>query len=256
MLLKLFICTGINQLKRVMNGVKTAYQHQAFYPRWWSIFVNSFYFSRKGLLSNIAKHAGKLNGVLLDFGCGSKPYRELFKVQEYIGLDIEQSSCNHHESNVDIFYDGKTIPFADNHFDSIFCSEVIEHIFNLDGILSELHRVLKSQGRMLITTPFCWDQHLIPYDFARYTEFGLKHVLESHGFEVISHSKSTTYIETITQLIGIYVYKTLCPDYKVISKLLHITLVAPVFLLGILASKLLPNNGHLYLNHIVLVKKV
>lgn len=53
----------------------------------------------------------------MDVGCGSKPYRELFDVDEYIGIDIEVSGHNHSSSNIDKFYDGKVIPFENNALD-------------------------------------------------------------------------------------------------------------------------------------------
>ena len=92
--------------------------------------INPFYFVRTGLLKGIRKYALELNGVLLDFGCGSKPYISLFNVDEYIGMDFENPGHPHINENIDVYYDGKNIPFGDNHFDSILCSEVVEHVFS------------------------------------------------------------------------------------------------------------------------------
>jgi ubiquinone/menaquinone biosynthesis C-methylase UbiE len=130
-----------------------------------------FYFIRKGLLEAIRKHAPSLKGKLLDFGCGSKPYLLLFNVDEYIGLDFEKTGHDHSHEQIDVYYDGKTIPFKDDHFDSILCSEVAEHLFDLPAALGEMNRVLKKGGKLLLTCPFVWGEHEAPYDSARYTKF-------------------------------------------------------------------------------------
>ena len=78
-----------------------------------SIF-HPFFFIRKGLLKGIAQHAEKIQGKLLDFGCGSKPYQSLFQVDEYIGVDYENSGHTHINEQIDVFYDGKHLPFENN----------------------------------------------------------------------------------------------------------------------------------------------
>src|SRR5882724_916674 len=142
-------------------------RRQSFQPGLAGLFINPFYYIRRALFLNIQLFAPRLQGRLLDFGCGRKPYRNLFPhITEYIGIDIEQMTGHDHSlSQVDVFYDGKTIPFGDNSFDAVFCSEVLEHVFTIDDILTELHRVLKKDGTMLLTIPFCWNEHEVPYDF-------------------------------------------------------------------------------------------
>lgn len=141
-----------------------------------------YYFIRSRLLRSVKEHAGNLNGRLLDFGCGSKPYKKFFIVNEYIGVDFVNEGHPHDNEQIDVYYDGKTIPFPDNSFDSILCSEVFEHIFNLPQILVELNRVLKHGGRILITCPFVWKEHELPHDYARYTLFCVKRFIEKKRF--------------------------------------------------------------------------
>ena len=112
-----------------------------------AIFTNPFYFVRRNLYKNISKYSEYITGRTLDFGCGSKPYKDLFpKVTEYIGLDIEDERHGFGADTVDVFYDGQTIPFEDESFNSMFSSEVYEHVPNLDRILKEMNRVLKLGG--------------------------------------------------------------------------------------------------------------
>ena len=115
--------------------------------------------------------------------------------------------------NIDFFYDGKTIPFENNTFDSILSTEVFEHVFNLPELLSEINRVLKSDGILLITCPFIIAEHEVPNDFARYTSFGIKHLLNDAGFEIIKYKKIGTSFESVMQVFMSYL------DSYVISKL-------------------------------------
>ncbi len=131
---------------------------------------NPFYFIRRALLKKVEEYAPQLSGKLLDFGCGSKPYQSLFtRASEYTGLDYEGEGHSHVNEKVDVYYDGKKTPFANQTFDSVFSSEVFEHIFNIDEILPEINRVMKKGGKILITCPFVWHEHEVPVDYARYT---------------------------------------------------------------------------------------
>ncbi len=237
------------------NKLLYIYKKQQFIPNVLSIFINPFYFIRKGLFEKISENASQLNGTLLDFGCGAKPYKELFNVEKYIGVDIMNKAHLHEKEPVDIYYDGKKLPFRDEQFDSIFSSEVFEHIFNLDEILLEVKRVLKKNGTALFTVPFVWDEHEIPYDFGRYSEFGIKHILERAGFEVIVVQKSSHFIEVIIQLWNLYLYNIIFTKNKYFNIVINILFVSPFTILGIIISKILPKNYKLYHNNIVLAKR-
>jgi SAM-dependent methyltransferase len=216
------------------------------------------YLTRKNLLNGIRKFSPRLDGKLLDFGCGSKPYRDLFKVSEYVGLDFENTGHPHLNEQIDVFYDGKNIPFPDDHFDSVFSSEVFEHIFNLPEILQELNRILKPGGKLLITCPFAICEHEVPNDFARYSSFGIRHLLESRGFKVLALEKSGTAIETIWQLRVMNWHQNILPKVKNIP-LLRGMLRNFIFLycngFAKLENWIFPDSFDLYLNNIVLAEK-
>jgi SAM-dependent methyltransferase len=241
------------------NQIIQYLKKQSFQPGLAGVLLNPFFFIRRALFLHIKALAVKQSGKLLDFGCGRKPYRNLFpNVAEYIGVDIEQQTGHDHtNSQVDVFYDGKTIPFEKNVFDSIFCSEVLEHVFNIDDIIPELNRVLKKDGQLLLTVPFCWNEHEVPYDFGRYTSFGIKHLLEKHGFSVIENRKSGRFSQVICQLNSLYVYEVLKKwvKPKVLHYLLSMLLIVPVNILGSIICFVLPRNQSLYFNNVVLAKK-
>ena len=239
----------------MFRTLKQIYTKEQFNPKILGLFINPFYFARKGLYQNVSKLITNLNGKLLDVGCGTKPYENICNVDEYIGLEIDDEGNRQH-NYADVFYDGKTIPFEDKSFDSILSNQVFEHVFNPNQFLKEINRVTKMGGRFLITVPFVWDEHEQPYDYARYSSFGLKHILAENGFEIIEHRKSNNGIEVIFQLINDYLYKVIMTENVYFNLLIIILLMAPINMSGLILSKLLPRNNDLYLDNIVLAKKI
>jgi len=86
------------------------------------------------------------------------------------------------------------------------CNQVLEHVFNPDAFLSEIYRVLKRDGKLLLTVPFVWDEHEQPSDYARYSSFGLKALLEKNGFRIIQHERIGADASILFQLINAYLY--------------------------------------------------
>lgn len=240
----------------MFNKLRNIYKNEHFHPSCLSIFINPFYFIRRGLLRGITSYSQYLEGAMLDFGCGCKPYKSLFNVSKYIGLDLEDSGHNHKNEQIDVYYDGRSIPFDNEYFDSIFSSEVLEHVFNIEIIIAELNRVLKPNGMLLVTVPFVWDEHEAPYDFCRYTSYGIKFLLEKHGFKLIKSEKTTNYVETIFQMWNAYMYQFVFPAQPLIKLILTVIFIFPTNVLGIILSKLLPDNRNFYNNNIVLAQKM
>lgn len=225
-----------------------------FEPGFLGIFMNPFYIARKNLLKNIRLLAPEISGKTLDVGCGTKPYEKYFNSSEYTGLEIE-TTIHKEYTKADIFYKGNKFPFPDEQFDSLVTNQVLEHVFTPDLFLSEINRVLKADGTLLLTVPFVWDEHEQPYDYARYSSFGLKHLLEKNGFDVVSNIKSANNICAIFQLLNGYVYKKTLRirPLKIFST---IFIMAPITILGIILNLFLPSNNDLYLDNIILARKV
>ena len=220
---------------------------------------HTFYFIRRGLYAAIRQHAGSLNGKLLDFGCGSKPYQSLFNVESYTGLDFEKTGHDHSNEQIDVFYDGKTIPFGDGHFDSVLCSEVAEHLFDLNAALAEMNRVLKKGGKLLLTCPFVWGEHEVPYDYARYTQYALKDILEKNGFRIITYEKKGSFLEALTQMRVLYFAQVAEPVLARLSypgTFIFRSMVTLIKAWGSFKNWLFPAKQDLYLSNIVLAEKV
>lgn len=238
----------------MMQFVKALYHRQMFFPNWLGIFLNPFYFARAGLRDAMNEFSPRLSGRLLDVGCGSKPYRSLFTVECYIGLDID-SEISRQRGIADKLYDGNSFPFPDGSFDSALCNQVLEHVFNPDEFLGEIARVLKPGGKLLLTVPFVWDEHEQPFDYARYSSFGLRALLEKQGFKVVCHKKLGADPSIIFQLANAYLFKVSLSLPRFIKLLITVTVMAFINLSGLLARRLLPGNPDLFLDHVVLVEK-
>lgn len=222
-----------------------------------------FYFIRNQLWKKIQEYSPFLYGDLLDFGCGAKPYKKLFlHCRSYIGVDYEGAGHSHNNEQIDFFYDGKSLPFTNERFDCIFASEVFEHLFNLTEILPELNRIIKKGGKMLITCPFAWPEHEKPYDYARYTQFALVNILETHGFKILNLDKSGNFFIALQQLNTVYVYQSVCSKFSLNNRIPFFATIARKVLVpimnigGIVGNAILPENKEFYLNNIVLAEKI
>lgn len=238
----------------MIKKLKNIYRRQLFYPGWLGIIVNPFYFARAGLGRAMRELAPILNGQFLDVGCGTKPYKELFNVDAYVGLDID-SEVSRKRNIADHFYDGTSFPFSDSSFDSTLCNQVLEHVFNPDEFLDEINRVLKPGGKLLLTVPFVWDEHEQPYDFARYSSFGLRALLERHGFTILQHKKLGANATILFQLNNAYLFKITQGWPTLLKYGFTVTVMAFINFLGVVLGRLLPGNPDLFLDHVVLAEK-
>ena len=138
-----------------------------------------------------------LHGKCLVLGAGYEPYEKLLpNVSTLIRTDIDP------KAKVDQIVDAHFLPYDDNSFDSIVAIEVIEHLKTPSKAISEIHRTLKSGGKVVISIPFMFHIHGDPFDFQRLTEAGLLNLfsefetVEVHGYgnriHVISDILSTS----------------------------------------------------------------
>lgn len=187
------------ELKKKLNRLlqKREWLIEKFHP---VDLINPLYCMRKPIYEFIKENAALAEGRVLDFGCGVKPYKELFEVNEYIGIDVEESGHESDEKFADIFYDGKKIPFADEYFQFVLSTQVFEHIYDIENSIKEIYRILEKNGIFLLTVPLGENEHEVPYDFHRFTEFGLKIFLESNGFELIKMKKSNSFKSAVRYL--------------------------------------------------------
>lgn len=167
----------------------------------------ALYVIRKLLFHTINAHRSRLEGHLVDVGCGQMPYRNFLlgnnKITTYTGVDWPESPY-HAQSPPDVYWDGKTLPFKNCTADCCLATEVFEHLSNATQVAAEIHRILKPGGILFLTVPFFWPFHEVPYDEYRYTPFSLKRILSEAGFssESIQIGAIGGWLSTLAQVIA------------------------------------------------------
>ena len=143
------------------------------------------------LESSLRLCAPFVKGVVLDVGCGDRPYEKTFLAgaTKYIGTDYLSD-----RSKPDIISSALHLPFADGAFDTVVSTEVLEHVPEPLRALREMARVLRPEGTLVLTVPLYWPRHEVPYDFFRYPYDGLLYLIEQSGFELVKlYSRGRSY---------------------------------------------------------------
>ena len=135
--------------------------------------------------------------LVLDAGSGRAPYRKLFDHARYETADFLAVKGKTYTEQ-DYVCDLAQIPVEDARFDHVLLTQVLEHIPEPAAVLAELHRVMKPGATLWLTAPLFYAEHEKPYDFFRYTQFGLRHLLESAGFEVREIDWMEGYLGTLS----------------------------------------------------------
>lgn len=143
----------------------------------------------------INKYKIKSKMKVLDLGCGRGDFLEPFKYEniDIYGVDFAENSIKDLKSkNYNVKYCDfgvASIPFKNDYFDIIFSKSVIEHLDNPENYLSEIKRILKPNGRLLIMAPDWYSQYMIFYnDYTHkhpYTLESLKNTLINYDFKEI-----------------------------------------------------------------------
>ena len=138
-----------------------------------------YYFLINDIKEALEKYA---RGSFLDLGCGNKPYETIYNplTKTQIGCDAIQSDKN----KVEVVCLATDLKFENSSFDSILCTQVLEHVYDHHTMVKEVFRVLKSGGHIMLTVPFVWELHEEPHDFFRFTPYSLRTLFEEAGFVV------------------------------------------------------------------------
>lgn len=143
-------------------------------------------------------------GVTYDLGCGETPYKKWFLqyVDQYIGVDWSDSL---HEIKADIVASlNEPLPIEDHVADTVLSLSVIEHLSEPQLMLNEAYRILKPGGALIMQVPWQWWIHEAPYDFFRYTPYGLRLILERAGFSEISVQPQAGFFTMITMKLNYF----------------------------------------------------
>lgn len=126
-------------------------------------------------------------GRLLDVRPSESPWRDLLPQGEFIGVDADMSGefGMRHQSNI-TYYDGKRLPYDDNSFDHVLCTEELEHLTDPRAFLTDLSRFLRAEGTLILTVPWPARLHHLPHEYGRFTRFGLFEFLNVTGFTSVT----------------------------------------------------------------------
>lgn len=212
-------------------------------------------------IDNIIKARAHLaKGVLIDVGCGSKPYKEVFRdyVDQYYGIEYSPES-GYRGNRADIAGDASELPFVNESFDTILCTEVLEHVMNPEMVLAEFSRILKPDGVVIITVPFFYPIH-DSFDFFRYTDKGIAVIMKRYGLEIEEVRPLSGTGLTIAIMFNIFLFdigfmwtKWLYPVGLILRPVLWI-LICLINISGWLLEKALPSK-HMAFNHLTIARK-
>lgn len=170
------------------------------------------FFPRRKIVGALRAELSRFRGTVLDVGCGRKPYKSVLfespsEVQTYIGLDLP-SELRHPAyarfEQPELTWNGTTIPLCDNTVDCVIATELFEQCFNLQPVLNEIARVLKTGGSLFFSVPFWWPLHDAPNDQHRYSPFALKRYLEQAGFGEIRISALGGWDASLAQMLALW----------------------------------------------------
>jgi SAM-dependent methyltransferase len=166
------------------------------------------YYIRTSIFNALKENLKYFKGKLLDYGCGKMPYKKFIlensNVSEYIGIDIE-NALDYKGDKPNFTWKGDTLPFENETFDTIFATEVFEHIHDLDFALIEIYRVLKKGGYLFFTVPYLWTLHEVPNDEYRYTPFSLEKKFKRANFMVVNIFATGGWNASLAQMLGLWV---------------------------------------------------
>jgi SAM-dependent methyltransferase len=189
-----------------MNSVP---QIKGYYERYWNTGKDTFSGDQQGYARNFRDWmAAQLTGLptatpILEVGCGDGSFtKELAKFSSDVtAIDISEPQIAENARRfTDIRFRQHDVadrfPFADAAFGVIWCSEVLEHLFDPAFALREMHRVMKPGGKLLVTVPyhgalknilialFKFDAHYTPSNphIRFYTKNTLSRIAREAGF--------------------------------------------------------------------------
>lgn len=148
---------------------------------------------------------------ILDAGAGECRYQKFCGHLEYVSQDFGEyagKSANdeglHTDdwdySQIDIKSDITNMPVADNNFDAVMSIEVLEHVANPEEAVREMARVLKPDGILILTAPFCSLTHMAPYYFANgLSKYWYETILPKYGLRIEELVFNGNYFEYLAQ---------------------------------------------------------
>lgn len=123
-----------------------------------------------------------LRGNILDVGGERIPPSSYFDILSFDGAAKLTVVNIDAASQPDLVADAAALPCQDALFDHVLCFNLLEHVIEPGRVISEIYRVMKSGGTVLLETPFLVRVHGHPDDHHRFTDSALRVLLSKNGF--------------------------------------------------------------------------
>jgi SAM-dependent methyltransferase len=200
------------------------------------------YFAKRYAWEAILLAQKESSGILLDIGCGRMPYRTLIlpKVKKYIGLDHPETAKMYQGAfKPDIYADATKIPLSSNSIDTILMFMVLEHLPDPRLALAETRRLLKpGKGKLILSTVQMYPIHDAPYDYFRYTRYGLKVLLEEAGFTIKKMLSQGSFWSFWGLSLNVYLFQTILTLLQNRKTVVLGIILSPLFYLLSLATNI------------------
>ncbi len=123
----------------------------------------------------------RVRGLVIDLGCGMKPYAEWLgrPGRRWIGLDLPSSFTG--KPKADAFSFADATPIRSGVADCVISTQVVEHVPRPWAVFAEAARMLKPGGSFIVTAPQSQWLHEEPHDYYRYTKYGLMELAKQAG---------------------------------------------------------------------------
>jgi SAM-dependent methyltransferase len=221
------------------------------------------FFSRYFLNKQVRLHGPSLSGTVVDLGCGFSPYKKHLKQACYIGLDYP-ATVNFLSKKLDLCGDLTCLPIATNRLDGVLCTQVLEHICDPFQAVSEIARVLRPGGKLILSFPFFYPLHDEPHDYFRYSPHGMHVLFSKAGLKEIQIASQGGFVAMAGEFLNLFgMHKILSLlNSNGWSRILGICLMPLVWLMGCVINliclplSLLDRERRFVMNYVILAEKV
>jgi SAM-dependent methyltransferase len=142
-------------------------------------------------------------GTLLDAGCGDSSLTAVLPAHIHRVIRVDWPGSLHDATSVDAFADlDRGVPLRDHSVTNVVLADVLEHVSQPQSVLNDLQRVMQRRGTLVGNVPFCYWLHEEPHDYFRYTEHGLRMMLDRAGFVETSIEVLAGGADVIIDLVG------------------------------------------------------
>ncbi len=191
-------------MERLRTFIKTVL------PQWWIDRIDLEGSSIRKLVIQAAQEIPP-GSRILDSGAGQCPYRRFFQGKKYVSIDFALGEKTWDYTHLDVIGSVDSLPFVSNSFDAVLSTQVLEHVPEPGCIISEMYRILRPGGRVYLSAPQGFGEHQQPFDFFRFTQFGLRYLLEKNGFRIVTIQPRGGYF-TFMAVMSMWVYHYLFPS--------------------------------------------